>query len=181
MLRTLTAAALAIVSTTAGAATLTFDSLTTTVFTTTYSEAGYTLAASSPTDDTHIGDSFNHTPGTFGWHPGELNADPQAWSLTRDDGRAFGFLSFDFGAFDISVIDVSAPGQAPLSLGSGTHMPDWTVKSVTFSFTIWNEGWIDNIVLNDSPEIIPLPGALPLGASALAMLSVFGVWSRRRA
>ncbi len=151
---------------------------------TSYTEEGYILTASSPSASTHYGDGGG-TSNTFNWHAGGANAYTQAWTLSRIGGGLFDMNSFRlgglFGSEDMQVYNSN--GGAFNLTGNSTYItssPTWSAVSwVRFSLSDGDSAWLDRIRTTEL-SAVPGPAALPLAASAMALLGFAG-WRRRKA
>ena len=166
----------------AGAAVLSFDSLTAFVYgdgapltggmgyegrNLTYREAGFQLTLNAPNavpGAAHISDG-TFEPETFNWHDGMENGEGTFVTLTRVGGGLFSVTGFDF-LTDLSVL--SADGRMVGTLeGAGT----WGtalhgISELRLDSGAFNQ--LDNLALENANGSVPLPGTLPLLLGGLA-------------
>jgi len=175
----------------AGAAVLTFDSLTrfgvygdgealldsmsANGQSLSYQEAGFLVTLTTPNAPAgaaHIGDG-TYEPQTFNWHDGFENAANSFVTLTRVGGGLFNLISFDY------YTDASALSADGKPVGTLQDWGTWDTKlngisELRLSSGAFNQ--LDNInVANVSA--VPEPGSLAL---LLSGLSVVVVARRRR-
>lgn len=159
-------ASLGLMAAQAHAGVISFDGLSGTLISNTYSESGYTFTMSAGFTP-HYGDGGG-AAGTLNWHSGGANATGVLVTLTQDGGNAFDLLSLDITNVS-GTFAISAAGYTTQLFNAVTSaaLNFYNVTSVTFD--VGSNVGIDNLVVNDATSTdVPVPATIALFGFALA-------------